>query len=51
MVAGQVAQCHLQVSGTGGSYNTEKHNLMRGQDPAPADNPLPSSNPALAVLA
>lgn len=51
MVADQVVPCHLQVSGTGGSYNTENHNLMRGQDRALADSPLPSSKPALAVLA
>lgn len=50
-VADQVVPCHLQVSGTGGSYSTEKHNLMRGQDRALADSPLPSSKPALEVPA
>jgi hypothetical protein len=53
MVVGhKVVPCHPQVSGTGGSCSTETSNLMRGQDPAPADNPSRSSrsNP-LATLA
>ena len=45
MVVGhKVVPCHPQVSGTGGSCSIETSNLMRGQDPAPADNHLPSSS-------
>jgi hypothetical protein len=49
-VVARVAPCHPQVSGTGGSCNIAKHNLMHGQDPAPEDNPLPNSSRASAVL-
>ena len=46
----RVAPCHLQVSGTGGSCSIEANNLMRGQDPAPVDKPLLSSNKPLVTL-
>lgn len=36
------APCHPKVSGIGGSYNIGNHTLIRGQDRAPVDNPLPS---------
>jgi hypothetical protein len=49
-VVARVAPCHPQVSGTGGSCSIAKLNLMRGQDPAPADNHLPSNSRALEVL-
>lgn len=52
MVVGhKVVPCHPQVSGTGGSCSIETSNLMRGQDPAPADNPSRSSSKPLATLA
>ena len=52
MVVGhKVVQCHPQVSGTGGSCSIETSNLMRGQDPAPADNLSRSSSKPLATLA
>lgn len=47
----RVVPCHLQVSGTRESCNIEASNLIRGQDRAPADNPLlSSSNNPLANL-
>jgi hypothetical protein len=52
MVVGhKVVPCHPQVSGTGGSCSIATSNLMRGQDPAPADNLSRSSSKPLATLA
>jgi hypothetical protein len=43
--------CHpSKVSGTGGSFDIETHNLMHGQVLALADNPSPNNRPSVAAL-